>query len=92
MSNLKDIPHPDPFLLFRQLYPEAVDSDISDPTIMSLATSDTDGKPSVRIVLLKEFDERGFVFYSNYEGRINIFHTPEGSSVGSLGLEAKPGG
>ncbi len=58
-----------PFHIFRQWYLEAVDSDISDPTIMSLATVGTDGKPSVRIVLLKEFDERGFVFYTNYMSR-----------------------
>ena len=67
--NSTDNFNPDPFHLFRQWYLEAVDSDISDPTIMSLATSDTDGKPSARIVLLKEFDERGFVFYSNYMSR-----------------------
>lgn len=36
---------------------------------MSLATADATGKPSVRIVLLKDFDEKGFVFYTNYEGR-----------------------
>ncbi len=69
MSNFAGKPEPDPFHLFRQWYLEAVDSDISDPTIMSLATSDTEGKPSARIVLLKEFNERGFVFYSNYFSR-----------------------
>lgn len=36
---------------------------------MSLATVDEDGRPSARIVLLKDFDERGFVFYTNYHGR-----------------------
>ena len=60
---------PDPIHLFRQWYLEAVDSDISDPTIMSLATVAEDGTPSCRIVLLKEFDERGFVFYTNYQSR-----------------------
>jgi pyridoxamine 5'-phosphate oxidase len=64
-----NIADPDPFHLFRQWYHEAVDSEISDPTIMSLATAGSDGKPSVRIVLLKEFDERGFVFYTNYRSR-----------------------
>ena len=42
---------------------------ISEPTAMSLATVNADGAPSVRIVLLKEHDERGFVFYTNYESR-----------------------
>ena len=40
-----------------------------DPNAMSLATVDERGRPSSRIVLLKAFDERGFVFYTNYEGR-----------------------
>jgi pyridoxamine 5'-phosphate oxidase len=69
MNNQENINHPDPFHLFRQWYLEAVDSDISDPTIMSLATVGDDGKPSVRIVLLKDFNERGFVFYTNYKSR-----------------------
>ena len=40
-----------------------------DPNAMSIATVDSRGRPSNRIVLLKAFDERGFVFYTNYEGR-----------------------
>ncbi|MDQ2668913.1 MAG: pyridoxamine 5'-phosphate oxidase [Gemmatimonadota bacterium] len=40
-----------------------------DPNAMSLATADASGRPSNRIVLLKACDERGFVFYTNYEGR-----------------------
>jgi pyridoxamine 5'-phosphate oxidase len=40
-----------------------------DPNVMSLATADSHGRPSNRIVLLKAFDERGFVFYTNFEGR-----------------------
>lgn len=40
-----------------------------DPNAMSVATVDADGRPSNRIVLLKAHDERGFVFYTNYEGR-----------------------
>ena len=42
---------------------------ITEPAAMSLATATADGKPSVRIVLLKEIDERGFVFYTNLESR-----------------------
>ena len=69
MGNFTDKPEPNPFQLFRQWYLEAVDSDISDPTIMSLATVGKEGRPSGRIVLLKDFDERGFVFYTNYMSR-----------------------
>ena len=55
-----------PILLFRQWYLEAVDSGMADPDVMTLATTGNDFRPSARVVLLKEFDERGFVFYSNY--------------------------
>ena len=50
---------------FRELYARAGKLEISEPTAMSLATADADGRPSVRTVLLKGFDERGFVFYTN---------------------------
>ncbi len=58
-----------PILLFGKWFREATESDIPDPTVMSLATAGRDGSPSVRIVLLKEFDERGFAFYTNYRSR-----------------------
>jgi pyridoxamine 5'-phosphate oxidase len=63
---------PDPIERFREVYAlaEKIDrSIIPDPTAMSLATIEEREQPSVRIVLLKAFDERGFVFYTNYEGR-----------------------
>jgi pyridoxamine 5'-phosphate oxidase len=63
---------PDPIERFRSVYAlaEKIDRSIlPDPTAMSLGTVDDRGQPSVRIVLLKAFDERGFVFYTNYEGR-----------------------
>jgi pyridoxamine 5'-phosphate oxidase len=63
---------PDPIERFRSVYAlaEKIDrSIIPEPNAMSLGTVDKDGQPSVRIVLLKGFDERGFVFYTNYEGR-----------------------
>ncbi len=62
----------DPIEEFRALFAQAqaVDrSRLPDPTAMSLATVSTDGSPSVRIVLLKSVDERGFVFYTNLNGR-----------------------
>jgi pyridoxamine 5'-phosphate oxidase len=63
---------PDPVERFREVYAlaEKIDrSVLPDPTTMALATVDEDGSPSLRIVLLKAYDERGFVFYTNYEGR-----------------------
>jgi len=62
----------DPIERFRQLYALAEKIDravIREPNAMALGTVDEGGQPAVRIVLLKAFDERGFVFYTNYEGR-----------------------
>lgn len=62
-----DIPNTgvNPFALFAQWLDTARKSEPNDPEAMSLATVDATGMPSVRIVLLKEADERGFVFYTN---------------------------
>ena len=59
----------DPFTIFRDWYQEAIDAGIKDPTIMTIATVDGEGNPSARIVLLKSLDEKGFVFYTNYQSR-----------------------
>jgi len=55
----------DPFELFGDWMADARAQEINDSNSMSLATVDADGNPDVRIVLLKSFDEAGFVFYSN---------------------------
>lgn len=60
---------PDPFLLFQMWLDEAKGTEINDPNAMTVATCTPDGVPSARIVLLKDFDARGFVFYTNREGR-----------------------
>ena len=52
---------------FAQWWNDAINSEIFEVNAMTLATSTKDGKPSARIVLLKGFDEKGFVFYTNYE-------------------------
>ncbi len=57
---------PDPFAQFARWMDQAIASGIHDPTAMTLATVDAQGQPSQRIVLLKHFDERGLVFYTNY--------------------------
>ena len=60
---------PDPVAQFRVWFEKTIDADLHEPNAMILATATTDGKPSARTVLLKGYDERGFVFYTNYEGR-----------------------
>jgi pyridoxamine 5'-phosphate oxidase len=60
---------PDPIALFRRWYDDAKHSELNDPNAMSLATATLDGKPSLRIVLMKRLDERGFSFYTNGESR-----------------------
>ena len=55
----------DPFLLFGEWMALAEKSEINDANAMALATADTAGLPNVRMVLLKEFSNRGFVFYTN---------------------------
>jgi pyridoxamine 5'-phosphate oxidase len=55
----------DPFALFNEWLGEALAKEPNDANAMSLATADADGLPDVRMVLLKEADDRGFVFYSN---------------------------
>ena len=59
----------DPFTLFDTWFAEANTSEPNDPDAMALATADADGHPSVRMVLLKGHDERGFVFYTNLDSR-----------------------
>jgi len=59
----------DPFALFEQWFDEAKQSEINDPDAMALASVDGDGMPSVRMVLLKDFGEQGFTFFTNYTSR-----------------------
>ena len=68
---------------FSKWWDEAMKSDIDDVNAMALATASTDGKPSVRIVLLKGFDERGFTFFTNYESNkgIELANNPKASIV-----------
>jgi pyridoxamine 5'-phosphate oxidase len=56
----------DPFLLFEIWFAQAVETQVKDPNSMVLATSSKDNIPNIRTVLLKIFDEKGFVFFTNY--------------------------
>ena len=59
----------DPFELFDQWFAEAKASELNDPDAMALATADSQGRPSVRMVLLKGHGPEGFVFYTNLGSR-----------------------
>jgi pyridoxamine 5'-phosphate oxidase len=66
---MTDTDDADPILRFRRWLGEAEASEPNDPTAMTLATADAEGRPSARMVLLKEVDRGGFVFYTNLESR-----------------------
>ena len=59
----------DPFRQFDVWFQQAVEAKLPEPNTMTLATVDSRGRPSARIVLIKGVDERGFVFFTNYESR-----------------------
>jgi pyridoxamine 5'-phosphate oxidase len=59
----------DPFALFAEWFAEAQASEPNDPGAMALATATPDGRPSVRMVLLKDHGPKGFVFYTNLDSR-----------------------
>jgi pyridoxamine 5'-phosphate oxidase len=59
----------DPFTQFRLWLDDAVAANIKEPNAMTLATADEYGKPSCRVVLLKEFNNKGFTFFTNYNSR-----------------------
>jgi pyridoxamine 5'-phosphate oxidase len=63
------IPHDEPMALFEAWFAEARASEPNDPNAMALATATADGRPSVRMVLLKGHGPDGFVFYTNAESR-----------------------
>jgi len=57
----------DPFAVFEEWFAEALAKEVNDPHAMAVATVDADGAPDVRMVLLNARDERGFVFFTNFE-------------------------
>ena len=61
-----------PFEQFKLWFEQAVAADILEPNAMTVATVTNEGKPSARIVLLKDFDDRGFVFYTNYNSQKGV--------------------
>ncbi|HEY0736919.1 MAG TPA: pyridoxamine 5'-phosphate oxidase [Herpetosiphonaceae bacterium] len=74
----------DPTALFREWYAEAEQSEPTDPNAMALATAGSNGIPDVRIVLLKGFDARGFVFYTNSESQKGMQLARSMNAAGAL--------
>jgi pyridoxamine 5'-phosphate oxidase len=79
---------PDPLVEFARWFDEAVKAKVVEPEAMTLATATPEGAPSARMVLLRGFDERGFVFYTDYRSQKGaelernpraalVFHWPE---------------
>jgi len=66
---LEDSAAASPFDQFSLWFDQALAAQVPEPNAMTLATVDADGQPSARIVLIKGYDARGFVFYTNYESR-----------------------
>jgi len=58
-----------PIQQFKRWFTDALNAQLYEPNVMTLATADPYGKPSARIVLLKGFDENGFNFYTNYDSK-----------------------
>jgi len=59
----------DPMLQFTRWFEQALKAQVNEPNAMNVATVDSNGRPSSRIVLVKQFDERGFTWYTNYDSR-----------------------
>lgn len=66
---MTEAPFSDPFERFQSWFEEAKQKEINDPNAMTVASVDASGRPSLRMVLLKGYDERGFVFFTNFESR-----------------------
>ncbi|HTI17763.1 MAG TPA: pyridoxamine 5'-phosphate oxidase family protein, partial [Trinickia sp.] len=65
----EDSVDPDPIRQFAVWFQQALDAQLPEPNAMTVATADAEGRPSARILLIKGVDERGFVFFTNYESR-----------------------
>ena len=65
----EDVSHADPFVQFEQWLQEAIAAEVPEPNAMTLATVAGNMRPSTRVVLIKGFDARGIVWYTNYDSR-----------------------
>ena len=60
---------PDPFRQFQDWFEQATEAGIPEPNAVTVATASPEGRPSARVVLIRGFDDRGFVFFTNYQSR-----------------------
>ncbi len=83
---------PNPFVMFQRWLDDAIAENLSEPNAMILATAALDGKPSARVMLLRNLDERGFVFFTNYSSRKGkeIAQNPFAALVFFLAAAASP--
>ncbi len=65
----KDDVHESPFIQFELWFEQAIKAEVNEANAFVLATCTNEGKPSARVVLMKEFDDKGLVFYTNYASR-----------------------
>jgi pyridoxamine 5'-phosphate oxidase len=74
---------PNPFQQFGVWFNQALSTQLPEPNAMTVATATPDGQPSARVVLLKNFDERGFVFYTNYQSHkgLELTQNPQAALV-----------
>tara|TARA_R110001599_G_scaffold64023_3_gene179006 strand:- start:633986 stop:634657 length:672 start_codon:yes stop_codon:yes gene_type:complete len=63
---------PDPIMQFKKWFDEALRAEMAEPNAMGVSTVGEDGRPSSRIVLLKDFDQRGFTWFTNYQSRKGV--------------------
>ena len=72
-----------PFIQFKKWFDQALAAQLPEPNAMTIATATPDGKPSARMVLLKNFDERGFAFFTNYNSHKGqeLAENPQGALV-----------
>jgi pyridoxamine 5'-phosphate oxidase len=74
---------PNPFIQFKKWFEQALAAQLPEPNAMTLATATPDAQPAARMVLLKDFDERGFVFFTNYNSHkgLELAENPQAALV-----------
>ncbi|MFO7977543.1 MAG: pyridoxamine 5'-phosphate oxidase [Bacteroidales bacterium] len=79
----KNMAHADPIVQFSRWFEQAIETGHPDPSAMTLATVSPDGQPAARVVLLKDFDQEGFVFFTNYNSHkgMQLDHNPRAALV-----------
>ncbi len=79
----KKMAHADPIIQFSRWFDQALETGLPDPSAMTLATVSPEGQPAARVVLLKDVDQQGFVFFTNYHSHkgVQLEHNPRAALV-----------